>query len=340
MKKSFRNRLLASAAAASMSFLLLSGFDSSLTAEDVQKNMQEALASMGGLNANVQGTADVTIDISAGGETQSLPISGSMNYTVTLIEEPFQMALSGSASGDASAMGMAGGIEMEMYVMGQEDGTGIAYVRIPEGEDTGWHAAQIPAEDLAQLTQTLKASLSGDASAAGEQMGIDLSSLQEQMIAGMTLEADAVNVNGVDCYELSQTIDGDTLYSVVSEVVGAVPNAGIDESALSAFQMLFSGLRVDAVTDCSVDSFTPVYGSVDMSGSDFSTIGQMLGSMMLSGDGSQEMPQIGVTANALNYSVSFSDVPADIEIPAEALAAEVETTLSLSDMSGAMAETE
>ena len=179
MKKNFRNRLLAVTAAASMSFLLLSGFDSALTAEDVQENMQSAIAAAGGISADVQGTADVSIDISAGGETSSLPISGSMNYSVVLNEDPFFMAVCGSASGDASAIGMSGNLEMDMYLKGQDDGSGIMYVRMPMDDDTGWHAAEVPVETMSQMLQSVQASISGDVAAAGEQLGVDLSSIQE-----------------------------------------------------------------------------------------------------------------------------------------------------------------
>ena len=225
---------------------------------------------------------------------------------------------------------------MDMYLKGQDDGSGIMYVRMPMDDDTGWHAAEVPVETMSQMLQSVQASISGDVAAAGEQLGVDLSSIQEQMTADMTLAPEAVNVNGVDCYELSMTIDGDTLFSIVSQLAAAVPEAGIDSDTLSIFQMVFSGIKMDAVSDCSVETFAPVYGSVDLSGSDLSLIGQMIGAMMLSGDDDQEMPQIGVTINALNYTVNFNDVPAQLEIPAEALAAEIETTVSLEDAAQAV----
>lgn len=334
MKKSFRNRLLAVTAVAASSFLLLSGFDSALTAEDVSEKTTAAIAEMGGLNCDVKGTADISIDIAAGGETQSLPITGSMDYSVQLLEDPLVMAVSGSMNGDASAMGMAGGMSFEMYLTGQDDGTGVTYIRLLEGDDTAWHAAEVTAEDMTKISGSVKASLSGDPAAATAQLGVDLSSIKDKIAANAVLTPEAVNVNGVDCYEITQTIDGDTLFAIISEVVKAMPEAGIDDTTLSYFQMLFAGIKMDAISDSSVETFAPVYASIDLSGSDFSMIGQMFGAMMGGEDASQSA-DISVNVNALNLAMTYGDVPAQIDIPAEALAAEVETTLSMNDVSQA-----
>jgi hypothetical protein len=130
---------------------------------------------------------------------------------------------------------------------------------------------------------------------------------------------------------MTQSIDGNTLFEIISKVVEAVPTSGLDASSLSAFQMFFDGIRVDTVTDVAVDTFQPVYAGIDLSGSDFSALGQLLGSMMFSSqDASSEAPQIGVTVNALNCSINYSEAPAEIIVPEEALAAEIETTMSLS----------
>ena len=146
MKKGFGNRLFVVTAAAAASFLLLSGFDSTLTVEDVNEKTKEALSTMNGFSATVSGVADASIDVAADGETQSLAMKGELDYSVQITEEPFALAVSGSMAGDAAAMGVSGGLEMEMYLAQQEDGTGIVYVRVPQGEDTGWHAAALGAE--------------------------------------------------------------------------------------------------------------------------------------------------------------------------------------------------
>ena len=324
------------AAVAASSFLLLSGFDSALTVQDVYEKTSAALAEAGGLNCEAKGIADISIDVSAGGETQSLPINGSMDYSIQLLADPLVIAVSGEMSGDISAMGMAGSMAFEMYLAGQDDGTGITYVRLLDGDDTAWHAAAVPAEDMARISDSIKASLSGDLSMAAETIGTDLSAIKDKLNESATLAPEAVNVNGVDCYETTQTIDGDTLYSIVTEVIKAMPQAGIDEETLSVYQMLFSGIRMDTVSDSSVDTFVPVYAGIDLSGSDFTMIGQMFGAFMGTGGGdASQAPEISVSVNALNLSMNYLDVPESIEIPAEALAAEIETTVSMPDINDA-----
>ena len=329
MNKGLRNRWLAAAAAGASSILLLSGFDSAMTAEDVTEKMRESMISMGGVDVSVRADADISIDISSGGQTQSVPVKGTMDYTVQLQEEPLMMAVSGSMSGDASAMGIAGDVNIDMYLVQQDDGTGIAYVRFPQGDDTGWHAAAVTEEDMNMMTSTVKASLSSDASSAGQALGLDLGDIQEKLSTSMSLAPDPVNVNGVDCYEITQTVDGAVLLDILSQTAAAMPQAGVDSSTLSSFGALFDGIVIDGVTDCSVDSFAPVYAGIDLSGSDFSAIGQMFGSMMAAPDDGSQTPDVSVTVNTLKADMQYSE-PSEIVIPQEALAAEIETTMSLS----------
>ena len=337
MKKNFRNRLLAVTAAASMSIMLLSGFDSSLTVEDVTRKTTEAMSAAGGLNCDVQGIADVSVDVSAGGETQSMAINGSLNYSVQFTVDPFVMAVSGEMTGEAAAMGVSEGMKIEVYLAAREDGSGVMYVRMPDEEESGWHAAAVTAEDMTMLRDSVKASLSGNPAEAADLLGMDLEGLKEQLSTNMTLAPEAVNVNGIDCYELTQSVDGTTLFNAVSTVMNAMPDAGIDQATLSAIQMLLGGIRMDVVSDCAVDTFEPVYASLDLGGSDFSMLGQMYGAMAVSSNDGSQGPEISVNVNALNLSMNYGEVPAAIEIPSEALEAEIETTVPLT---GIPAETE
>ena len=347
MKKNIRNRFLAVTAAAASSFLLLSGFDSALTVQDIQNNVRDAMSSMGGFSADVQAVADLSLDMAVGEQSQSLPVTGNASFTVQFIEEPFAMAVSGSAAADASAMGFAANQDLDVYMIAQDDGTGIVYVRMPQGGDDGWHAAAVTTEYMDQIIGNVKGMLSGDMSSVNAQMGsnIDLNALMEKYKGDMVLAPEAVNVNGTDCYEITQSFDGDTLFSLITDVAGAVPTAGMDASSLSAFQMFFSGIRLDTVTDVAVDTFKPVYAGMDLGGSDFSMLGQMVGSMMMSSaqgasqdqDGSQaQAPSISVTVNALNCAMNYADAPDEIIVPEEALAAPVEGPVSVPDLSGAM----
>ena len=61
MKKNLRNRLLALAAVSVSSIMLLSGFDSSMTVEDIMAKAQEANASLSQFSAHAVANGDIQL---------------------------------------------------------------------------------------------------------------------------------------------------------------------------------------------------------------------------------------------------------------------------------------
>lgn len=334
MKKNFRNRLMAVTAAAASSFLLLSGFDSATTVQDIMTNSQAAMAAANSMSAEFQGNADLSFDMSLGGETQSLAMTGNANAVVQYSLDPFVIGVTGGATGDAAAFGLAGDVTFDFYVAAQEDGSGIMYAHIPAMGDDQWHAASVSAEDLTMVKDAIVSSRSGDISAAVGQTGIDVASIQEAVNSSMTVSETPATVDGIECYEVTSVISGDTLSELISQILAAVPQAGIDDSVTMILQMILSGIQIDVTNHYAADTFAPVACVVDLGNSDFSTIGQLIGAMMMSGasDESTEMPEINLNVNALNLTVFFHELTAPIEIPAEALAAEVESAVSAADV--------
>ena len=326
MKRSFRNRLLALAAISVSSIMLLSGFDSSLTVEDVFSKAQEASAGLKEFSADVKGTADVVLDATMSGATTSLPLTGGMDMHIQYSIQPFEFALTGTYTGDASAMGMSGEIGIEMYMVAEEDGTGKMYTKLSGlGEEPVWQAVAIPEDQIAQINDMIGKSLSGDYASVSESTGIDIEALQQQFMGDAQLAPEAVNVNGKDCYEISLQMTGDTIGSMMSQIAEANPEMGMDESTLQIAQMILSMIRFDFVEDLDVETFLPVFASIDLSGSDFSMLGQMVGAMMFSsGSETEETPDVQLTVNALNMTMDYdTETPVSIEVPAEALDAEV-----------------
>ncbi len=339
MKKNFRNRLLAVTAAAASSFLLLSGFDSAMTVQELQDNGRAAIAADNGMSIQMIGVADLSLDMTSGEQSQSIPVTGNMDLTLNYTFEPFAMSVVGSMSGDASAFGVSGGGDVAMYLISQDDGTGITYAKSSLAGDNAWHAASVPAEEMTKMKESVSASLEGDFSAVGEKLGIDLNAIQEKFNSLMTVSPEPENVNGVECYEVASTFTGDDIMELLSAVLTAVPNAGIDETTLSTYKMFVSGIQINSVAHYEVSTFRPVAAMIDLGASDFSMIAQLLGAMMFSSEQSTEAPTIGLTVNALNINASYLDVPESIEVPAEAAAVQPETEISISgmgDMSSAL----
>ncbi len=339
MKKNFRNRLMAVTAAAASSFLLLSGFDSATTVQDIMTNSQAAMAAANSMSCEFQGNVDLSFDMSIGGETQSLAMTGNADVLVQYSLDPFVLGVTGGAAGDAAAFGVAGDIDFDFYLAAQDDGSGIMYAHMPAAGDPEWHAASISADDMENLKTSLAAALSGDTSALAGQAGVDISSLQDAVNSAMTVSESPATVDGIECYEVTYVISGDTLAELVSQILAAVPQAKIDESTTMVLQMILSGVQIDLTAHYATDNCAPVACVIDLGNSDFSMIGQLIGAMMMSGasDDSTQTPEMNLTVNALNLTAAFNEMSTPIEIPAEALAAQVETQISAADVTN-MAE--
>ncbi len=331
MNKRLRNSLFAVTAAVS-SFLLLSGFDSAMTVPDIMSNSQGYMSAAPGMACDVEGVADVSLDMTMGGQTQSIPLTGNASMNVQYTLEPFSLAVTGSAQGDASAMGVSGEVSIDLYMITQDDGSGVMYVYLPAAGDDSWHAAAITAEDVSMMKTMVTSALSGDAAAATAQLGVDLSAVQDSFYSNLTLSPEPVMVNNIECYEVTGTITGDAFAQMLSQVSEVAPQA-INESAMMVLQMVLGGIQIDTKMYYATENFAPVQASVDLSSSDFSAIGQMFLAMSMASAStdSSQTPDMSISVNALNLTANFAELDSAIEVPADALAAPVETTVSLSD---------
>ena len=322
MRKSFRNRLLAVAAVGVSSFLLLTGFDSSLTVEDVVNNAREN-ASFDQACMKITGAADISLDVSAGDQTQSMPLSGGFDLDADYIMSPFQMHVSGNMKGDASVLGMSADLGVDVYLEAEDDGTGMMYAKVSgiDGAEETWHAGRLPAEYMSQMLSALEASRSGE---MPEALGnIDLQGAIDAFNSSCTLSPNPVDVDGIECYEITGSLDGATLSSVVTDVLKNQSVAQVDETTAQMVGMVLSGLKVDMTADYATDNFKSVYGKLDLAASDFSMIAQIAGAFMGGGDESGASIDLTVSALNMEYTSDFES-PVSIEIPAEALTAEVE----------------
>ena len=327
MKKNLRNRLLALAAVSVSSIMLLSGFDSSMTVEDIMAKAQEANASLTEFSAHAVANGDIQLDVSASGQTQSMPMTGNMDMDLQYTFDPIEYSAIGTMSGDASAMGMAGEAAMEMYMVNADDGGLMMYVKVSGmGEDEGWQAVEVPAESAQMMNDLMAKSLAGDYSAIEESLGIDVKALQDEFFSKAVLAPEAVNVEGKDCYEVTLTLTGEDIGSLLTKLSEAKPEL-VDPNTVQMIQMFTGALQVNVVEDIDVETFRPVYAGFDLAGSDFSMISQLIASMMFSSTSSgdeAETPEINLTVNDLSMKINYDyESPVSIEVPEEALGADV-----------------
>ena len=327
-----RRKLLGLVGIGTAAVLMLSGFDSAMTVEELQNNAMEAFKSVEQYSGDFNADADVVMAISQAGENgaqMTMPLQGNVSGHFAMTKEPIGAAIDMEFSG--SGAGMEGSGSMELYLKENEDGTGISYFHgVMNGEDSGWQAGAVSAEDMAKAKEAMDKVMNGDVDSFldentspdsdlnAEQIKELIGKYKETFGAAVQLSPEAAEVNGHECYEVVLDITGDVLTGAISDVA-EVAGETLDDSTLAIVQMVASVLDIKVVADYDVETFLPVAGAVDLTGSDFSMLSQIAASMM----GSDEIGGVDLTVNALGaqFNASYDDV--DITIPDEALEAEV-----------------
>ena len=337
-----KKRMMGLVAAGAAAVLMLSGFDSAMTASDLQDNALNAVMGAQQCTVSFAGSADVSLIMTQegeGGDQMTVPAAGEMTGTYRLSMDPLAIAADVSFSG--SAMGQGGSGSMEMYLIENEDGTGNAYMYAAIGDQPGsWQATAVDAESMAQVHDAMDKVKSGDLDAfldayVTEDSGLNADQMKE-LIAKVKarlepltqLSPEPVDVNGKECYELVTDLTGDALYGVVEDAAAVVGEAIPDEFAGIA-QMITGAIRIAITNDYEAETCYPIAGTVDLTGCDFEQLGAIAGQMMGAGDASIT---VDVKELGMNYTADY-ETPVEITVPEEALAAPV-SEAGLDDIAG------
>ena len=325
-----KKRILGVIAAGCAAVLMLSGFDSAMTVEELQEKTKAAVADVGSMWVVVKGTADANLSMSQNtenGASMDIPINGNLDMDYRFNLEPFQMKVGIQYSGEAMGQGMNGG--MEVYLLENEDGSGQAYMGNLVGGQMQWSANDVDAQQVAQMKDMVVATLNGDASSlsALSESGnaMDAAALQELVTKYQDQFADLVQISpeyalkdDTECYELTADVSGDVLFQMMTDILSA-SGQGPDDASLQMAQAAISGLRAKIDTLVDAETYLPAYGTIDLGESDFSQIADLVAGSM-AGSGTDMTANVNV--NALNMSANFTfNEPVQIEVPAEAEAA-------------------
>ena len=105
-----RRRLLGMIGIGTAAVLMLSGFDSAMTCEDLQKNAVEAMKTVEQYSGTFDAGADISATLTQAGENgaqMTLPIEGEMQGSFSMTKEPLaagiEMQFSGAAAGQQAA---------------------------------------------------------------------------------------------------------------------------------------------------------------------------------------------------------------------------------------------
>ena len=322
MKKHIVLGLISGTAAAAM---MLSGFDSAMTVQELHRKSQEAQAAKNSATVSMQMEADAALQIGADSSTATkASLNGNADLTISYTLDPFQMKMEGNVKG--TALGNTVDAKLSEYFVTDDDGSGIIYANLDTGNGGSWEASRVGKDQMRTVQEALEASKSGDYSKLKEQ-GFDAQALLDQVEKVTTLAPEAVTTGNQECYEMTSTISGSLLSGMLTDVMNSsLSNAsgdGLDDQKRQIAEDILKSLSVNTKEDYNTETFLPVHMEMDLSGSDFSGLVSRIESLIRAGyTGSAaepEEPQLSVTVNTLKASADYDfDTPVSIEVPEEA----------------------
>ena len=322
MKKHIVLGLISGTVAAAM---MLSGFDSAMTVQELHRKSQEAQAAKNSATVSMQMEADAALQIGADSSTATkASLNGNADLTISYTLDPFQMKMEGNVKG--TALGNTVDAKLSEYFVTDDDGSGIIYANLDTGNGGSWEASRVGKDQMRTVQEALEASKSGDYSKLKEQ-GFDAQALLDQVEKVTTLAPEAVTTGNQECYEMTSTISGSLLSGMLTDVMNSsLSNAsgdGLDDQKRQIAEDILKSLSVNTKEDYNTETFLPVHMEMDLSGSDFSGLVSRIESLIRAGyTGSAaepEEPQLSVTVNTLKASADYDfDTPVSIEVPEEA----------------------
>ncbi|HCI83515.1 MAG TPA: hypothetical protein DHV79_02675 [Lachnospiraceae bacterium] len=322
MKKHIVLGLISGTVAAAM---MLSGFDSAMTVQELHRKSQEAQAAKNSATVSMQMEADAALQIGADSSTATkASLNGNADLTISYTLDPFQMKMEGNVKG--TALGNTVDATLSEYFVTDDDGSGIIYANLDTGNGGSWEASRVGKDQMRTVQEALEASKSGDYSKLKEQ-GFDAQALLDQVEKVTTLAPEVVTTGNQECYEMTSTISGSLLSGMLTDVMNSsLSNAsgdGLDDQKRQIAEDILKSLSVNTKEDYNTETFLPVHMEMDLSGSDFSGLVSRIESLIRAGyTGSAaepEEPQLSVTVNTLKASADYDfDTPVSIEVPEEA----------------------
>ena len=323
-----RRRIVSTIAAGAAAVLMLSGFDSAMTIQELQEKSKSAIAEVTSLSMMMNGRAAADLKMTQNaqdGASMNVPITGMLDISCQLNLEPLQLAFSFVYNAEAVGQGTEG--SMEMYVLENEDGTGIGYMGVTSNGETDWQVDKAEVEDVSKMKEMVQAALKGDTSAmssAAPSGNVDPAAMEafvqkyQDMFASLAqISPTSVSAGGKECYEITADMTGDTFFEVMKDVMSATGQP-IDDASLQMIQPVMGGIHLKSNSRIDVETYLPVDAELDLGDSDFSAFGDMIASSM--GAGTDMSAQVDVHALSMKAMFDFNN-PVDIVVPEAALAA-------------------
>lgn len=312
-----KKSLLISVLVLGASAMMLTGFDSAATAEDVFNKYMEASKVVKQANATMDMNAQIGMSMSSETSgTSTLSMGAAGNFDMAFSTEPLSVGMTGSMKVDALGAGQS--VEMQMYLVPDDNDGYDSYVYTNDGTSGEWAYEAVPAEAAAQINELLS-----NPELMNEMMKEVTNFDFSQMPGTLSLGDAAVDVNGTSCYQLVYTLTYDDIKPLFLEAMSASGEEA-DEEFMAMADAILSGLVCNIEIDIADDTYHPTRLYMDMAGSDLTGISQLISMTMAqsSDDGSMTFPEISLDINSLYVEAIYDyDSPVEITVPADALLA-------------------
>lgn len=288
---------------------MLTGFDSAATAEDVMEKYAQAAKEATDFRAATDLNLEIGIGMDIDGLNMDMDVSLLGNLNMDFIKEPFSTKLDGSFSLNVPGEEMED-VAVQVYMVPGDNGAWDCFAYVNDGDDADWEYSFIPADEMNQMMELINTA------------EFDMS----QLPGTLSLAADAVDVNGISCYEVTNTITYTDLEPLISEALTASGQFGTADdvqSTLALVSMAVSDIQLNVIIDVDTATYLPVKARIDFNGSDLTALSQMLSMIFAQtdDDGKTIFPDLTLDISNLYMEMAYDyTTPAAIEVPAEGLA--------------------
>ena len=307
MKKRLTTLLLAGIAGSAM---VMGASAADITADEILKNAAAQSAAVNEINGDVLMKVDGALTMA----DQAITLVADANVQVSAVMDPFNVQSIADLAFNLDMMGQQqdGDYHADFYVVPDENGQFVSYSGASDGETTTWTKSALGEEFSEQLKQI-----------------IGLGQTAPELPIEFNVSEDLADVDGIQCYELTSSLTFEDVMNVYNayleaykdelpeEVLSQLP----DEESLASIGSMLGGLIINVTIDVANDNYEIEHLRIDTEGSDFSSLGMILGLFMSAGSESEEMPSISLDVNDL-FIECFYDytTPVEIVVPDEAIA--------------------
>lgn len=305
-----KKRIITAALALTLCASSVSVFaESTMTAEEILAKQTEYMQNVASTSMDMTMTLDGALETSDGTSSSSIGMVMSGDISADLLTNPMQVGM--DMSMNVSLMGVSQNVDMEMYMV--ENGTNFdTYQKVDDGTDASeWIRTQVDMSDMFE-----EFGVSSFAELQGKSFN-DM--LPEGLNVDWTVEETETD------YILSASLPFSNLMDIIKASLEAEDLADDDlmmaEAILDGFVMNMS---------YTIDKETYAASSVhmDFNDSDLSLLNEMISQLMSASMASEDeemtMPSFALVLNDFSMDGTYSyDTVTEIEIPADALTADV-----------------